>query len=136
VYCFNLFRLGFSIKQVTPLGFNAKKAGLMSPIISCQNEFAQASQICFDGVGFSRLSGHLMAEEYQDGGADAPGAVFATTHWSVVIAAGNRHSPEQTGALEKLCATYWYPLYVFARRRGSGPEEAKDLTQGFVSAPD
>jgi RNA polymerase sigma factor (sigma-70 family) len=55
---------------------------------------------------------------------------FVTTQWSVVLAAQER-SPAAEAALEKLCRTYWWPLYGFVRRRGSGPEEAQDLTQGF-----
>src|SRR4030095_5339565 len=34
-------------------------------------------------------------------------------------------------ALAELCRIYWYPLYIFARRRGHSPEDAQDLTQGF-----
>lgn len=37
-------------------------------------------------------------------------------------------------ALESLCAAYWYPLYAFLRRRGSGEEEARDLVQGFFAS--
>jgi len=36
-----------------------------------------------------------------------------------------------SAALAELCRLYWYPLYVFARRRGHSPEDAQDLTQGF-----
>jgi RNA polymerase sigma factor (sigma-70 family) len=57
--------------------------------------------------------------------------VFATTRWTVVLAAAETKSPSAAGALEQLCRSYWYPLYAYARRRGHGPEEAKDLTQGF-----
>jgi len=61
------------------------------------------------------------------------GAVaFATTHWSVVLTAQGR-SPEADEALEKLCRTYWWPLYGFVRRSGYKPEEAQDLTQGFFA---
>ncbi len=60
-------------------------------------------------------------------------AVFATTHWSVVLAAGNLHSPHSAQALETLCRTYWYPLYAFVRRQGCSPEDAQDLTQGFFA---
>ena len=63
--------------------------------------------------------------------AAAHSPVFATTHWSVVLAAGQSDSPQATEALEKLCRTYWYPLYAFVRRRGNGPEDAQDLTQDF-----
>ncbi|MHC1763570.1 MAG: hypothetical protein AB9869_04575 [Verrucomicrobiia bacterium] len=41
---------------------------------------------------------------------------FATTHWSVVLAAGDSGAPGSVEALEKLCRTYWYPLYAFVRR--------------------
>jgi len=56
---------------------------------------------------------------------------FPTTHWSVVISAGQNTSPQATEALEVLCRTYWYPLYVHVRRRGYDAQEAQDLTQEF-----
>ena len=34
-------------------------------------------------------------------------------------------------ALAELCRLYWYPLYIFARRRGHSPDDAQDLTQSF-----
>jgi RNA polymerase sigma factor (sigma-70 family) len=61
------------------------------------------------------------------------GAVaFTTTHWSVVLEAQGE-TPAAQEALEKLCRTYWWPLYGFVRRSGYGPEEAQDLTQGFFA---
>lgn len=63
---------------------------------------------------------------------DEPGR-FATTHWSLVVAAGDRQSPEASRALGELCSTYWYPLYAFARRRGQSVEEAQDSTQEFFA---
>jgi RNA polymerase sigma factor (sigma-70 family) len=62
-----------------------------------------------------------------------PGGWFATTHWSVVLAAGDPACPQAAEALEKLCRTYWYPLYAFVRRRGYSPEDAEDLTQEFLA---
>ena len=59
--------------------------------------------------------------------------VFATTHWSVVLAAGQDASVAATTALEQLCRTYWYPLYAYLRRRGYGEHDAQDLTQGFLA---
>jgi len=41
---------------------------------------------------------------------------FTTTHWSVVLAAGQTNSPHAAAALAELCRTYWYPLYAFVRR--------------------
>lgn len=58
---------------------------------------------------------------------------FATTRWSVVLAAGREISPERAAALEKLCRAYWQPICVFARRKGWNEEDAKDLTQQFFS---
>jgi hypothetical protein len=61
------------------------------------------------------------------------GAVaFATTHWSVVLTAQGESSAAQE-ALEKLCRTYWRPIYGFVRRQGTEAEESKDLTQGFFA---
>lgn len=57
---------------------------------------------------------------------------FRTTHWSVLLkAAGEEESDEKRFALERLCRTYWYPLYSFVRRRGYDRHLAQDLTQGF-----
>ena len=58
---------------------------------------------------------------------------FTTTHWSVVLAAGDSTAPTAQPALEHLCRAYWYPLYAFVRRRGYGPEDAQDLTQSFFA---
>jgi RNA polymerase sigma factor (sigma-70 family) len=58
---------------------------------------------------------------------------FVTTHWSVVLAAQEMDSPPARAALEKLCQTYWYPLYAFARRKNYDPEDAKDLTQEYFA---
>jgi len=71
------------------------------------------------------------------GEEESPGAVaqplFATTHWSVVLATADPDSPQAGAALEQLCQTYWYPLYVYVRRRGYSPEDAQDLTQEFFA---
>jgi RNA polymerase sigma factor (sigma-70 family) len=57
---------------------------------------------------------------------------FATTNWSVVLEAQGQ-SPAAQQALEKLCRTYWRPVYGYIRRQGTGPEEAEDLTQSFFA---
>jgi DNA-directed RNA polymerase specialized sigma24 family protein len=57
--------------------------------------------------------------------------LFPSTHWTMVLMAGQNASPEATAALETLCRTYWYPLYVYIRRKGHGAEEAQDLTQEY-----
>ncbi len=58
---------------------------------------------------------------------------FATTHWSVVVAAAGTQGEEKDAALTVLCETYWYPIYAYARRCGSAAEDARDLTQGFFA---
>ena len=54
-------------------------------------------------------------------GADSARGIFATTHWSVVLAAGRGDirgtSPEAQAALAELCQAYWYPIYAFLRRQ-------------------
>jgi len=59
---------------------------------------------------------------------------FSTTHWSVVLAAGASASAGSREALERLCKTYWYPLYTYLRRRGCDMHQAEDCTQGFFAA--
>jgi RNA polymerase sigma-70 factor (ECF subfamily) len=63
----------------------------------------------------------------------APAEQFATTRWSIVVAAGRRSSPDVRAALATLCATYWYPLYAYVRRQGHAAEDAQDLTQEFFA---
>jgi RNA polymerase sigma-70 factor (ECF subfamily) len=58
---------------------------------------------------------------------------LATTRWSLVLAAGQRSSPQSAAALRALCETYWYPLYAYVRRRGNDPHDALDLTQAFFA---
>lgn len=60
-------------------------------------------------------------------------AAFSTTHWSVVLTAGQDNPTGAAAALEQLCRRYWYPIYVFVRRRGADRHEAEDLTQGFFA---
>lgn len=63
--------------------------------------------------------------------ATGAGSLFATTHWSAVLAAGDPASPQAAAALETLCRGYWYPLYAYVRRSGHSPQDAEDLTQEF-----
>lgn len=63
---------------------------------------------------------------------DHSAAAFATTRWSVVRAAG-ASGAGASAALETLCRGCWPPIYAYVRRLGHGPEEARDLVQGFFA---
>jgi len=58
---------------------------------------------------------------------------FTTTRWTLVLAAKRRHDPGGSEAFARLCERYYEPLYSFLRRRGETPEDAQDLTQGFIA---
>lgn len=62
--------------------------------------------------------------------SNGPGG-FATTRWSVVLAAGDALDQDSRNALATLCQAYWLPLYSFVRRQVSHVDEAQDLTQEF-----
>jgi RNA polymerase sigma-70 factor (ECF subfamily) len=59
--------------------------------------------------------------------------MFATTRWSLIVAARGGDSPPARQALAELCRVYWYPLYAYIRRRGHGHDAAQDLTQDFFA---
>jgi RNA polymerase sigma factor (sigma-70 family) len=65
--------------------------------------------------------------------AAAGAGQFNTTHWSVVLLAGQSQTPHSAAALETLCCTYWSPLYAYVRRQGYGAHDAQDLTQEFFA---
>jgi RNA polymerase sigma-70 factor (ECF subfamily) len=64
----------------------------------------------------------------KDTGADPD---FSTTNWSLVLAVMDTAPARAFGALERLCARYWFPVYAFIRRQGHAVPDAEDLTQGF-----
>jgi RNA polymerase sigma-70 factor (ECF subfamily) len=75
----------------------------------------------------------MPSAEPNDQEGTAVGGQFNTTHWSVVLLAGEAQTPAADAALEKLCRTYWNPLYTYVRREGHGPHDAQDLTQEFFA---
>jgi RNA polymerase sigma factor (sigma-70 family) len=74
-----------------------------------------------------------MTDDVELNAGPRPEGVFNTTHWSVVLNAGDVASPGADQAMARLCQTYWYPLYCYVRRRGRQPAEAQDLTQEFFA---
>jgi RNA polymerase sigma factor (sigma-70 family) len=117
----------------------------VQPLISRIAAVAGSVSLAPDAILiFGGLFAWIGTVSANDGGASGSGigptglrrengaAVFATTHWSVVLEAQGG-SPAAQDALEKLCRTYWRPVYSFIRRQGVGIEEAEDLTQGFFA---
>ena len=89
---------------------------------------------CVQGTGKRHISVTSKcppAGDVED--ATRPRGAFATTHWSMILLAGEAGTPEGRAALEELCRIYWSPLYWFARRRGLTAADAEDLTQGFFA---
>ncbi len=76
----------------------------------------------------------MSVQEPDSEAAPARGAAFVTTQWSVVLAATDIDSPLAGKALERLCGTYWPPLYAFLRREGRSKADAEDLVQGFFAS--
>lgn len=66
------------------------------------------------------------------GNSPVSSGAFHTTHWSVVARARGEGT-EAREALAELCERYWYPVYLFVRRRGCGGEEAAERTQEFFA---
>ena len=64
---------------------------------------------------------------------EQPKVWFTTTHWRVVLAAGDEGGPATGHALDVLCRTYWHPFYAYVRRCGHDPVDAQDLTQDFFA---
>ncbi len=60
-------------------------------------------------------------------------AQFATTRWTMVIAAGQEDAPGARQALESLYQIYWPPLYCYLRRQGYDRSRAEDFVQGFFT---
>jgi RNA polymerase sigma factor (sigma-70 family) len=108
----------------------ARKPRLTLPQRQCRLDFRASfyfDQSVSSEDEVTSLGGTSPATTERDGGI-----AFSTTHWSVVLAAQG-DSPAAQKALEKLCRTYWRPLYTFIRQQGIGPEDAQDLTQGFFA---
>ena len=74
-----------------------------------------------------------MSKRIRQNSTPAASARFATTHWSVVLAAGRSSSPQHAQALEILYRSYWFPLYAYLRRRGYDRQQAEDYVQGFFA---
>jgi RNA polymerase sigma factor (sigma-70 family) len=60
-------------------------------------------------------------------------SAFPETRWTMVVALRKGGDSKLAyHALGEICRMYWSPLYGYARRLGNSPEDAEDLTQGFM----
>jgi RNA polymerase sigma factor (sigma-70 family) len=73
------------------------------------------------------------AKDESNSSTHGAAAAFAETRWSLILTAASHDSNSARIALEKLCRTYWMPIYAYIRRRGYSPEDAQDLTQSFIA---
>jgi RNA polymerase sigma-70 factor (ECF subfamily) len=64
---------------------------------------------------------------------DSQPSRFAATRWTLVQDAARGGDHGAVTALGALFATYWQPLYRYARRKGKSKEDAEDLVQGFFT---
>ena len=93
---------------------------------------SQVTGIFIPNDGFTRYCWYENLCVKRDHGTPVEGAAsFHTTRWTIVMRAAQSQAQGGEAALEELCQLYWYPLYIFARRRGHSPEDAQDLTQSF-----
>ncbi len=74
-----------------------------------------------------------MANHRSNDSGSSGGGRFATTHWSLILVAGSPESSRYGEALETLCQAYWFPLYVYLRRRGYNAHLAEEYTQAFFA---
>lgn len=75
----------------------------------------------------------MTAANPDSGPVSVDGGSFATTSWSVVVAAQDPVAPAAQEALATLCRGYWYPIYAYIRRQGHAADQAEDLTQEFFT---
>jgi len=119
------------ITRITPSALHVPP----TPLTVC-SPFLRRLAFPSRGVTLSRVSTTTQSEARAStpaGGGQQGHPVFVTTHWSVVAAAGHGDTPGAQATLEKLCRSYWYPLYAFVRRCGRSPEDAQDSTQAFFA---
>lgn len=63
--------------------------------------------------------------------ASSPSDPFHTTHWNLVVSSRQSDAELRQQSLTELCRDYWYPLFVYLRRKGHAPDAAADYVQGF-----
>ncbi len=134
VHRFLKFRFGFGVVHPDAAGLHTGFAALEQRAAGLARRKRRASLFSsgFAVIFYDPYTPMAEVNPDESHGAQ-PSPVFATTHWSVVLAAGDEASPHAQAALARLCQAYWLPVYAFVRKRGHSPEQAQDLTQGFFA---
>jgi len=129
------------VQSITgPIDCQFGDAGFSQPFYAPLTSFARRITIPEQG----RMPADILEASRNQNSSIANGAAsaitgkthyggFATTHWSVLLTAQGE-SPAAQEALEKICRSYWRPLYGFVRAQGLGSEDAQDMVQEFFAA--
>ena len=115
-----------------PINIDTLTKGEVVPTAGLKSNCALMSSNYCGGVNTTDAA-FAETADFAPAERDAGPSVFATTHWSVVLTAGRNDTTRANEALGRLCQMYWYPLYVYVRRRGHAAADAQDLTQEFFA---
>ena len=58
--------------------------------------------------------------------------IFRKTEWIAIRHLPGAQAAQSERARENICRNYWEPIFFILCRRGYPPEQARDLTQGFL----
>jgi RNA polymerase sigma factor (sigma-70 family) len=83
------------------------------------------------GWVFDRIGSVLEAPRHTNPAERA--GWFTTTHWTVILDAKSQNTAQAAEGLNRLCETYWAPVYAYVRRMGHSPADSEDLTQQFFA---
>src|SRR5690349_8494500 len=101
------------------------QAKLPIPVVELVRDTPTLQQAYQCTAGSPRMATDDSTEDSQKG------RWFPVTHWTDIVAARRDGSATAVEALNRLCSTYWYPIYAYIRRKGHSEADAKDIAQGF-----
>jgi RNA polymerase sigma factor (sigma-70 family) len=73
-------------------------------------------------------------DSFQSSSSEGTGGLFPHTRWTLIANVQQEEDSDvKQRALAELCRIYWYPIYIFLRKKGKTKEDAEDLTQGLFA---
>jgi hypothetical protein len=92
------------------VGTDAELVARAASFYGRKSRYVQTLEQAFERQG-------VLSADLREGlrGRMTAGSVFASTHWSVVLAAAGHETARAGAALEVLCRSYWHPLYHYFR---------------------